>query len=106
MTVEERRAEAARLRMRGLTEAQIGERLGVSQGTVSTYLNPRTSPHGPVAATCHRAAATKRQRDEELVVLKPAKVCECERPATYTEADGELRCLCGRAARVQLGLAA
>lgn len=30
---------------------------------------------------------------------RPAKQCECPEPMTYTEEDGERRCMCGRAAR-------
>jgi hypothetical protein len=39
----------------------------------------------------------------ERCKLEP-KVCQCDRPTTYhDEVTGDLRCLCGRAARGALG---
>ena len=32
----------------------------------------------------------------EAPLAKSAKRCQCDKPATYRDEDGELRCLCGR----------
>ena len=87
-TVAER---AATLRLQGLTQAEIGERIGLSQGRVSIHLK---SPEGRSAQTTRRAEAIENQ-----YAPLPAKSCRCPSPVTYTEDDGERRCICGRQAR-------
>ena len=70
-------ADAAAWRGQGLTDTEIGQRLGVAHTTVSRRLGPRPKP----AAKGAEAAATARQDELPAVHLEPEPAGTPERPA-------------------------